>query len=110
NQEGLFFIANALTQLKEQARGVPSDKAYTEGIHVERLLRERLNRLKFRGARPQKSVPQEVYVEAYVTLPDKDATVQVWIVDGNVVRSLYKTDYTEGGHGYVYPWVPRDEI
>jgi hypothetical protein len=36
--------------------------------------------------------------------------VDVWVVDGNVVRSYYKTDYTEGGHGYVYRWVPRREI
>jgi hypothetical protein len=110
DQEGLFFIANAVTQLKERARGVPDDQAYTEGIHVERMLRERLNRLRFRGGRPQKRVPRQVYVGRYATLPDKRGTVEVWIVDGNVVRSLYKTDYTEGGHGYVYPWVPRDEI
>jgi hypothetical protein len=111
DKEGLFFIANALTQLKEQARGTPDDRAYTAGIHVERMLREQLNHLKFRGAGPQKRVPKEVYVRTYATLPDKDdATVEVWIVDGNVVRSLYKTDYTEGGHGYVYPWVPRQEI
>ena len=110
DKEGLFFIANALTQLKEQARGVPEERAYTEGINVERMLRERLNHLKFRGAGPQKRVPEEIYVRTYATLPDKDATVTVWIVDGNVVRTLYKTDYTEGGHGYVYPWVPNDEI
>ena len=89
---------------------MPGDKAYTEGINVERLLRERLNHLKFRGGGPQKRVPKEVYVCPYVTLPDKDSTVAVYVVDGNVVRSLYKTDYTEGGHGYVYPWVPRGEI
>src|SRR5207237_6985489 len=62
-KEGLFFIANALTQLKEQARGVPEGRAYTEGIQVERLLRERLNHLKFRGAGAQKRVPKEVYLE-----------------------------------------------
>jgi hypothetical protein len=90
-KEGLFFIANALTQLKEQARGVPEEKAYTAGINVERMLRERLNHLKFRGAGPQKRVPKEVYLRLYATLPDKnDTTVEVWIVDGNVVRSLYK--------------------
>jgi hypothetical protein len=31
-------------------------------------------------------------------------------VDGSMVRSLYKTDYTEGGHGYVYQWVPKRQI
>lgn len=109
-REGLFFIANALTQLKEEARGMP-DRAYTKGINVERMLREQMNHLKFRGAGPQKRVPKEVYVRLYATLPDKDdAEVKVWIVDANVVRSLYKTDYVEGGHGFVYPWVPNDEI
>ena len=42
--------------------------------------------------------------------PDPEGTVNVWLVDGNLVRSYYKTDYTEGGHGYVYPWVPKPEI
>ena len=36
--------------------------------------------------------------------------MQVWLVKGSLVRSFYKTDYTEGGHGYVYPWVPKGEI
>ena len=31
-------------------------------------------------------------------------------MDGLRVRSTYMTDYTEGGHGYVYPWVPKNEI
>lgn len=111
DREGLFFIANALTQLKEQARGTPDERAYNAGIEVERMLRERLNHLQFRGAGPQKRVPPEVYVSRYATLPDRDERkVEVWIVDANVVRSLYKIDYTEGGHGLVYPWVPNDEI
>ena len=41
---------------------------------------------------------------------DPEGPVEVWLVDGNLVRSYYKIDYTEGGHGYVYPWVPRSEI
>ena len=42
--------------------------------------------------------------------PTRRGRCEVWLVDGNLVRSYYKTDYTEGGHGYVYPWVPRPEI
>ena len=58
-------------------------------------------------------MPPRIYVEQYITLPDPDGPggeVTVWLVDGAVVRDLYKTDYTEGGHGYVYPWVPKPEI
>jgi hypothetical protein len=110
DKEGIFFIANALARLKEKAKGSPSEQAYTSGIHVERLLREKLTGLKFRAGKPHKQVPPELYVEPYMTLSDVNFPIKVWLVDGNTVRCLYKTDYTEGGHGYVYRWVPRDEI
>ena len=45
-----------------------------------------------------------------MTLADERFPIDVWLVDGNMIRSLYKTDYTEGGHGYVYQWCPKDEI
>src|SRR4029453_15337671 len=57
-----------------------------------------------------KQVPAAIYREPYLALADPQGPVKVWVVDGNLVRSYYKTDYTEGGHGYVYPWVPRPEI
>lgn len=109
-QEGIFFIADALTREKECERGVPEETAYTAGLNVERALRERLTGLKFRAGRPHKRVPQTVYVEHYITIPDEKWPVEVWGADGCVIRSLYKTDYVEGGHGYVYRWVPKNEI
>ena len=108
-KEGVFFIANALTQLKRQADGA-TDKAYDEGLQVERLLREKLNGVEFRDGKPHKRVPEAIYLEPYSTLADPKGPVAVWLIDGNLARSYYKTDYTEGGHGYVYPWVPRPEI
>jgi hypothetical protein len=108
-REGVFFIANALTRCRRQEKGV-TDKAYDEGLEVERLLREKLNRVAFRYGKPHKHVPDAIYIEKYIVLPDPQGPVTVWVVDGNLVRSYYKTDYTEGGHGYVYSWVPRSEI
>src|SRR5436309_6405192 len=37
-KEGVFFIANALTQLSRQAAGA-TEKAYDDGLEVERVLR-----------------------------------------------------------------------
>ncbi len=108
-KEGIFFIANALTQLSRQAAGA-TERAYDDGLDVERMLREKINGIAFRDGKPHQKVPNEIYLEHYLTLPDPQGPVEVWIVDGNVVRSYYKTDYTEGGHGYVYPWVPRPQI
>jgi hypothetical protein len=108
-REGVFFIADALTRCKRQAEGA-TEKAYDDGLEVERILREKLNGVAFRDGKPHKEVPEAIYMEKYVTLPDPQGPVSVWVVDGNLVRSYYKTDYTEGGHGYVYRWVPRPEI
>jgi hypothetical protein len=108
-KEGVFFIANALTQMARQAAGA-TEQAYDDGLEVERALREKINGIAFRDGKPHKQVPADIYLEQYVRLPDPQGAVEVWLVDGNLVRSYYKTDYTEGGHGYVYPWVPRPQI
>jgi len=110
NKEGLFFTANALTCIKEQARGKSEETASSSGLEVERTLRAKVNGIAFRDGRPHKRVPESIYRHRYLVLPDQKFPIKVWVVDGNLVRSYYKTDYAEGGHGYVYPWVPRNEI
>src|SRR5215207_5669329 len=91
-KEGVFFIANALTRLARQARGA-TEKAYDDGLEAERELRQRLNGIPFRDGKPHKRVPDDIYLEHYATLPDRQGGVEVWLVDGNLVRSHYKTDY-----------------
>ncbi|MCA1684824.1 MAG: hypothetical protein LC745_02325 [Planctomycetia bacterium] len=108
--EGLFYLANALTRLREHEKGSTTERADAAGLNVERALRERLVGVKFRAGRPHKRVPERIYDREYATLPDVQRAVVVWLVEGNLVRSFYKTDYTEGGHGYVYRWVPKGEI
>ena len=36
--------------------------------------------------------------------------IKVWIVDGRLVRDLFFIDFTEGGHGIVYPFIPKNEV
>ena len=36
--------------------------------------------------------------------------MQVWLVDGELVRDLYFIDFVEGGHHYVYHFVPESEV
>jgi hypothetical protein len=108
-REAIFFIANALTECKRKANGA-TDRDYDEGLEVERALREKINGVEFRDGKPHKQIPDAIYLERYIELAEPHGHLIVWVVDGNLVRSYYKTDYTEGGHGYVYPWVPRREI
>jgi hypothetical protein len=110
DKEGVFFLANILTRLRKQHHGISEDQAYTAGLNVERLLREKMTGLKFRNGKSHGRVPRELYIQQYITLPDPEFPIEVWLVDGNMVRCLYKTDYTEGGHGFVYRWVPKQQI
>ena len=34
----------------------------------------------------------------------------IWLIDGRLVRSIFDVDFTEGGHGLVYDFVPKNEI
>jgi hypothetical protein len=34
----------------------------------------------------------------------------IYEVDGNDIRSRLCVDFTDGGHGYIYDFIPKDEI
>jgi len=34
----------------------------------------------------------------------------IWIVNGRLERSVFDIDFTEGGHDYVYEFVPGNEV
>jgi hypothetical protein len=109
-REGLFYIVNALARLNHESRGHGKDSAYEAGVDVERYLREQLTGIKYRDGKPHRRVPEGIHVERYIEIPDEVRAIHVWRIDGHLVRCYYKTDYTEGGHGYVYPWCPKDQI
>jgi len=108
--EGVFCIANALAQLKQKEQGIDDRQAYENAVKIEQELRRRVNGIAYRDGRGQRPIPKDLYAELYITLADELHPIEVWRIDGNLVRSLYKTDYTEGGHGQVYPWCPKREI
>lgn len=108
-REGIYFAANALTYLARQNTGA-TDAAYDEGLAADRALRAAVTGIEFRGGKPHARVPDAIYLGEYATLPDPEGPVTVWLVDGHLVRCYYKTDYTQGGHHYVYPWVPKGQI
>lgn len=110
NREGLFYVVNALTRLARQSRGQSKDAAYQGGLELEQRLREELSGIKYRNGKPHRRPPEGIHIERYIEIPDEAQKIHVWRIDGHLARCYYKTDYTEGGHGYVYPWVPKNQI
>lgn len=51
-------------------------------------------------------VPKNFYKEKIT----ENAGVAVWVVKGVLVRDLYFIDFTEGGHHFVYDFVPFKEV
>lgn len=46
----------------------------------------------------------------YTKIGKGDDKVTVWIVDGDEVRNRFESKYNKGGHGYVYDYIPKNEI
>lgn len=109
-REGVFLIAHALADLGARRRGLSEEAADQAGLDAERRIREDLTGEEFRDGKPHRQVPDKLYDRLYATIPDPEGPVKAWLIDGFYARCWYKTDYAEGGHYVVYPWVPTREI
>jgi hypothetical protein len=106
--ERQFFIDHLLVEHHLMAKGVPYDKALLEADKVEKRERRRagdIRRLTHHG----KDLPdgREVHARLWKKLGNG---VSVWIVNGRLIRSVFDIDFTEGGHDYVYEFVPESEV
>jgi hypothetical protein len=102
-----FFIGNAVKLSNLLNKGMDVSKAYDKALEYEKALREKTSGLKENKNIKKANPPKEIYIKKYGTIGND---ITVWIIDGELARDLYKTDYVEGGHGYVYDWIPKDEI
>ncbi|MFA5776426.1 MAG: hypothetical protein WC988_02635 [Patescibacteria group bacterium] len=53
-----------------------------------------------------RKIPKEVYVHRLT----KGESPQIWIVNGELIRDMFFINFTEGGHHFVYDFVPYNEI
>src|SRR5512136_1827529 len=90
------------------AKGVPYDEALVKADQAERRERRRsgdVSRLTHHG----QTLPEGKNVHERLWQKLKNG-LSVWIVNGRLVRSAFDVDFTEGGHDYVYEFVPEDEV
>lgn len=101
-----FLVHSALYQIKLTEDGMGPWDAYRKGVNYEKNLRDEKKNSKKNPETTDNKANKDVYVKKW----GKAGESTVWLVDAEKVRDLYKTDFLEGGNGYVYPWVPNDEI
>jgi len=108
HDERRFFIDHLLVEHRLMAEGMPYEKALALADHAERKERRRVGdvgRLTHRGQ--QLPDGRDAHERLWKKLENG---VSVWIVNGSLVRSVFDIDFTEGGHDYVYEFVPNNEV
>lgn len=102
--ETQFYIDHMLVEYRLMARGVSYDKALEQADKAEQ--RERGITISMTW----NNVPKDIgyfHIQLYGKTSND---VNVWIIDGDRVRTLLYTDFTEGGHDRVYKFIPSGEV
>jgi hypothetical protein len=108
HDERVFFIDHLLVEHTLMAQGMPYRDAITEADRVERRERRRAGDVgKVTHHGQQLPDPKAVQEKLWKKLENG---VEVWIVNGRLVRSVFDIDFTAGGHDHVYEFVPQGEV
>jgi hypothetical protein len=102
-----FFIDHLLFEHRLMAAGMPYERAIVAADRAERSERRKsgdMRRVMTGDGLPD---PAQVHERLWKRLENG---VNVWIVNGRLVRSVFDIDYTEGGHDHVYEFVPEAEV
>lgn len=105
-----YFINHMLVEWNMMKNGVSYDKALECADLLEKRERSKsvlMKKLEKEISSLNSDVPKEIYKER---LAKYKGEVGVCIVNGEAVRDLYFIDFTEGGHHFVYDFVPLNEV
>ena len=105
--EEQFFIDHLLVERRLMAGGMDYDKALERADAVERRERRKTELFREVSLLPKKEAVESIHKQL---LKKYSGTVRVWVIKGELVRSLYFIDFTEGGHDKVYRFVPKNEV
>jgi len=103
--EQRFFIDHLLVEHRLMKKGVPYVKALEIADRKERAERKKAGDTPV-GRAGEESDLARVHLEQIGETGD----AKIWLVNGRLVRSLFDTDFTEGGHDQVYKFVPKGEV
>jgi hypothetical protein len=102
-----YFIANLFVEHELMSKGYNYAAAHGEAQKVEMQERARDAKLRQVKKLPKKDVLKKIRKKLIKTYKD---SLDVYVIDGSLVRGLYYLDFTIGGHDKVYDFVPENEI
>jgi len=94
-------VQSFLIGLKNRLECLESGSKSHEDCYEYAMKKEKDYRLKHKS---------KIKKEKFCVLNDYKNKIDVFYVNGKGVRDIYKTDFSQGGHGYVYDWIPKNQI
>lgn len=102
-----FFIEHLLIEKKLMSLGISYSQALDKANEKEIKERLRSGDLKKVITKNGKIDLNKIHKEL---LGKTDEDISIWLVDARLVRSVFDLNFTEGGHDFVYPYVPFKEV
>ena len=102
-----FFIDHLLVEKRLMQAGVPYLEALDKANEKEKIERARAGDLKKIKKENNKIDLQKIHKKL---LGITNNGISVWLIDARLVRSAYDLNFTEGGHDFVYNYVPEKEV
>lgn len=106
--ESNYFIEHLRTEWHLMRGGMPYEKAIVEADRVEKEIRRKDGDIQRVIDPIRKIVDPKLFRKQL--LKTLENGVKVWLVNGCLVRSVLNIDFTQGGHEYVYEFVPPMDV
>jgi len=109
SNETPYYVDHMIIEWNLMNQGVDYDTAIAKADQQEQKERKKsalMGKVRKEMSDTGVKVPKEIYVHKLTG----SASPQIWIVNGELVRDLFFIDFTEGGHHFVYDFVPYNEV
>jgi len=108
-KEAKYFFDSFLTIQKEMKNG----KSHKEAVEIadkrEKIERHKAKFLKaIRKIKVKEKILKRVHKKEI--LAKYTENLKIYVVGGDLVRSLFNVDFTQGGHDKIYNFIPTDEV
>ncbi len=110
SEEEAFFIEHLQVEWHYMSIGESYDVALEKADRREKFLRNKsklMDRVIENKSKYPKEVPKIIYIGKFQEIGKE---ITIWIVNGEAVRDAYFIDFTEGGHHFVYNFIPEKEL
>jgi len=109
-KEDRFFIAHMLAEHRLMSQGKTFDQARKYANRIE--MKERANSKVYKRIHKKIKHKLEILKKIHKKLLKKYSKdkIKIWIVDGELIRDMFFSEFTEGGNDQIYNFVPQGEI